>query len=175
VCVALFDLVFSEHLVMTWIIGTGLLIGLGWWLIGVQSAQREVYEVFNVDPQRFRLVGSDLGGRRPMYLRMGNLVGAPDAAFRSRRDKHGVIGEFKSRRYRGFIRRRERYQCILYMGMLKHCYRLHSVSAVLRFADQCVDIPYDEMLFNHLVAIGPELQQARKRWKAPNPQPLHQR
>jgi hypothetical protein len=110
-----------------------------------------------------------------MYLRHKRIVGAADAVFVSRRGRDGIVGEYKSRHHRGFIRRRERYQVTLYMGLLKRSRGLETVNAVIRYADRCVPVSFDEALFNDLLALAPEYQKARARWRAPDPTPLHQR
>jgi len=148
---------------------------LAGWLWSARHSRRQLFTTFSLDPHAYRLLGTDLGGRKPLYLRLGVLRGAPDAAFVSKTNKHGVIGEYKSRRYRGFVRWRERYQCLLYMGMFKEQHNLTRVCAVLRFADQCVEIDFDEDMFHRLVGLCPEFQCARKRWRAPNHMPRHKR
>ena len=153
---------------------TGLALCL-WWLLGAYRARRRVYALFEINPRDYRLLASDLGGRKPRYLRIGNIVGAADALFVSRRGREGVIGEYKNRPHRGFVCRRERYQVTLYQGMFKQQRNLSEVSAVVRYADATVSIRFDEPLFGRLVALEAEYLKARKHWRAPNPTPLHDR
>ena len=146
-----------------------------WWLVGAYRARRRVYALFEINPRDYRLLASDLGGRQPLFLRYGHIEGAADALFISRRGREGIIGEYKSRQHRGFVRRRERYQVTLYQGMFKRQRNLTTVSAVIRFADTTVSVRFDDDLFTRLVELEPEYRKARKRWRTPNPTPLHAR
>lgn len=146
-----------------------------WWLIGAFRARQRVYALFEINPKDYRLLASDLGGRKPLYLRYGRIVGAADAVFVSRRGHDGIIGEYKIRQHRGFVRRRERYQVTLYQGMLKQQRNLTTVTGVIRFADATVSVRFDDDLFTRLVELEPEYRTARKRWRTPNPTPLHAR
>lgn len=71
----------------------GLLTLVVWWSIGAYRARRSVYVLFGLDPREYRLLGSDLGRRKPVYLRGDGLVGAADALFLSRHGRHGIVGE----------------------------------------------------------------------------------
>ncbi len=101
------------------LVSLGLLVLAVWWFVGAYRARQSVYELFGIDPRIYRLIATDLGGRKTVYLRHNQLVGAADALFVSRHGRDGIVGEYKSRRHRGVMRRRERYQVTLYQGMFK--------------------------------------------------------
>jgi hypothetical protein len=140
-----------------------------------KSAELEMLALFDL-PSDFRVVGADMGqAQKPIYLRADGLMGGPDALFHSSSRNHWVVGEYKSRRYNGRIKPYERYQVILYTGMVRRSKRTSNVNGALRYTDKLVPVPFDDELYRRLVGLIPEFQVATKKWKAPDNRPLHQR
>lgn len=127
-------------------------------------------------PGDYRVIGTDLGGSKDqLYLRADGLTGAPDVAFFSSRRDHWVAGEYKSRKYRGQVRPHERYQVVLYIGMLRSQFRTQKVTGAIRYRDRYIEIHFDPELYRKLVNMAPELIQAEKTWRPPNKKPVEER
>lgn len=80
--------------------------------------RRDLQTLFDVPrdvPVRYADMGSG-HGLKQKYIRADDLVGCPDALFIGRR--RIVVGEYKMAR-RQKPRRRDRYQTVLYMGIMK--------------------------------------------------------
>ena len=79
---------------------------------------------WGLDPMRVRVIASDLGRHRAAWsLRADGLVGNPDVLFRDRANGRPIVGEAKSRHYKGSVTPYERYQVTLYLGMVERLYR----------------------------------------------------
>ena len=116
---------------------------------------------WNLDPAAVSVVASDLGrhrSSRPMVV--DGLAGAPDVIFRMRGTGGIVIGEAKSRHYRGTITPYERHQVTLYLGMAKGLYR-RPVTAILLYGNgRLVPLEFDVDLYSSLLALIPRCRQA---------------
>lgn len=152
-----------------------LLLGVAHWARRIHSV-RKICRLFELNPADYRLLGTDLNTWLPTCkLRLSGLSGIPDAAFIQLKQGAGFIGEYKSRRHKGFVKRYERYQTILYMGLLKEKYRLNHVIGAIRFADHCVAIPFDEHLYQQLLELRSEYRKSRRQGIPLESRPLHLR
>ena len=111
---------------------------------------------WGLDPGRVRVVASDLGRHRASWsLRADGLAGNPDVIFRERATRHIIIGEAKSRHYRGSITPYELYQVTLYLGMASRIYR-QPAKAILLFGNgRRVPVEFDPAAYRHLLALLP--------------------
>lgn len=122
-----------------------------------RSAADKVFELFSVDPAEYELLGFDLGdGSQKITLKGLGLIGAPDALFCRLSDGRLLVGDFKTRRFRGSPSRYERYQMTLYMGVASYQYGVPA-DAVLRYAcGHLESVHFDVRCFEDLRAqIGP--------------------
>ena len=138
-----------------------------------RSQADRVFELFGLDPSEYELLGFDLGdGSRKITLKGLGLIGAPDALFRRCSDGRLLVGDLKTRRFRGSPSRYERFQMTLYMGVASHQYGAPA-DAVLRYAcGRLEPVDFDPGCFEDLRAqIGPlrkaEAQFARRRRRSP--------
>lgn len=150
----------------TGILGIGLLLVvpallLAWRLVDKtsrRSGENRLKDRFNVD-QSFDIVSSDVAEKLSHipshYLRGDGLNGKPDAVFR--KSSHYIVGEYKARALRGGPRKREIYQVVLYMGMIKSKRPNAVVEARLAFKDRTLTIEYREAVYQRLQRIRPEL------------------
>ncbi|TVS17235.1 MAG: hypothetical protein EA417_07415 [Gammaproteobacteria bacterium] len=124
----------------------------------------KVFNLFQLDPDEYELLGFDLGdGSRKVTVRGLGLIGAPDALFRRRRDGRLLVGDFKTRRFRGNPSKYERFQMVLYMGVASHQYQAPA-DALLRYACGHLEpVDFDPGCFEELRAhIGPLLKAEAK-------------
>lgn len=140
------------------------------------SADREgnILALFRLG-KKWQLLGADIGGHeRPAHLRAFGLVGTPDVlASSGGRRMH--VGDYKNRRYRGKVRDYERYQLLLYTGMVRHIYGTKDVTASIAYKDRVVEIPWDSKTFDALIGLRPEYRESTRHWRAVNPVPLKAR
>ncbi|HRP05612.1 MAG TPA: hypothetical protein PLV87_11935, partial [Opitutaceae bacterium] len=130
------------------------------------SAADHVFRLFGLNPAEYELVGYDLGNRpRKLFLRADGLVGVPDAVFRHRTDGHVVIGEFKSRSYRGRITDYERFQMTLYEGVAQRRYRRPARGLFAFGSGGVVEHSFDPDTYARLLPLADDLRamQGRQR------------
>lgn len=152
-------------MILGFIVAALLCVGALWlkfhW--GRRGAAREIIKRFGLDASKYHLVSADLGDvcQRQRLFAFG-LVGEPDAVFRSRSiwKQEWVVGEFKSRHHKGYVRPNELFQVILYIGLVRKHYQAPRVRGVLQFADKAVLVKFDAELFNALVNIQEEMLRA---------------
>jgi len=123
---------------------------------------KRICKEFGLDPKTHKLLGDDLGQKRGrIFLRADGVVGVPDAVFRDTAHDSLVIGEAKSRRFRGHIKDYERFQLILYMGASRRKFRNASVAGVFRFGcGSTIAMPFDEAVYRELIALIPRYKAA---------------
>lgn len=135
-----------------------------------------VMRMFGLQGGDWQVVGGDIRGIRPrVFLRSRSVTGAPDAVFRCHSRGLIVVGELKSRRYRGRLRWREYFQVQLYAHLARRRWRRWDVLIRLRFADAIVDVAPDAKVAEALENLAPELRSARANWTPERPTPLQER
>lgn len=139
-------------------------------------APRDIHRQFSLPPGQWTILGSDLGkGHQRQKLFAHGIAGEPDAIFKGNRTGQLLIGEFKNRNHKGYIRRREYYQVILYIGLARAMFGTPHVVGVLSFRDKCVDVPFNEEVFQALVGMRTEVPVSLKNKRPHDSRPLHKR
>ena len=158
-----------------YLIGALLLLGL-LYAVSKQKAGNEIYSRFGLKESTHTLVSSDLGGKKStIKLSRFGINGIADAVFKANTGKEIIVGEFKSRKFRGAVRLYEFYQVILYMGHLAERYPDHVIKGRLAYPDSTQWVHFDPQLYDALVALRSEMLQALGTRRPPNPTPLHKR
>ncbi len=140
------------------------------------TAQNEVHAKFGLSPATYRIVSSDLGDSSPRKRLYGRgVAGEPDALFLGASQSHMVVGEFKSRKYKGYVRPREFYQISLYLGLALQHHRPKTISGVLAYADHRVEVEFDAEVYAALIDLRPELLSSLKHRSPVNNTPLQKR
>lgn len=140
------------------------------------TAPKQIYGLFGLRESDYELLSSDLGKGHPRKRLGGHgLGGESDAIFRGKRTGQIVVGEFKNRKHKGLVRRREYYQVILYIGLARQTFGSQNVVGLLAFNDARVEIPFDANVFNALVGLRGEVLTSLSRKKAQDARPLHRR
>jgi hypothetical protein len=126
------------------------------------ASAAEVCRSFGLDPTRYRVPGSDVGGFAvPFSIEADGLMGRPDAVFMSRDNSEVVVGEVKSRHHQGRITRYERFQITLYLGSGRAQLRTDAVRGLIRYRDRVVAAPFQEQAYRHLLSLRPECLRVR--------------
>ena len=127
--------------------------------------QDRLARFFHLDPASVELIGSDFGkSDNPVWLLGDHLVGKPDAMFLDPAAGEHIIGEAKSRRFRGRITDYERYQVTLYLGLVQVQYGLPARGLLRYGCGQVVPIEFDPDLYEHLISLQPECRRIRNEW-----------
>lgn len=140
------------------------------------KAPLDIYRQFSLSAAQWTILGTDLGKGHPSKkLWAFGVAGEPDVIFRGTRTGQIAVGEFKNRNYKGYVRRREYYQVLLYIGLARVVYRENNVIGLLSYRDECIQIQFDEPVFKALVGIRTEVPISLKNGKAKDSRPLHKR
>lgn len=146
------------------------------YLVLTSLAPKEIYKVFGLRNDQYEIIGSDLGKGHPRKRIYGfGLGGESDALFKAKGSGRIVVGEFKNRKHKGYVRHREYYQVLLYIGLARETFKQRDVIGVLAFNDAIVEIPFDQCVFDGLVAMRGEALASIKAGKAADRRPLHKR
>ena len=140
-----------------------LLAGLVVWGVARRRSSRDIVRRWGLDPASCRVLASDLARHRsaPSLVADG-LAGSPDVLMREKAGGAIIVGEAKSRHYRGRVAPHERYQVTLYLGMAKRLYR-RPVRAILLYGNhRRVEIAFDEDLYQHLLRQLPACRRAMR-------------
>ncbi|MDY1219308.1 hypothetical protein ACM8BJ_24775 [Pseudomonas aeruginosa] len=160
---------------MTYILGALLLL-VAIFFVQKKSAAGAIHSRFGVRESTHRLISTDLGNAagRIKLSRFG-INGIADAVFESVKGSEILVGEFKSRKYRGQVRLYELYQLILYMGHIKALYPNHKVLGCLAYADSRVQVNFDPAVYEALVGLREEYWLTVRHKRAADSRPLHKR
>lgn len=134
-----------------------------------------VKKLFKV-PFRYVYVGSDLGGNiKPYYINKRGVCGAPDALFFDLFRLRFIVGEYKSRNYSNYVKTREYYQVILYVGLMTPLFFPRAKGFICYGCGEVVPIKYSHKVFKGLMNLKPEIIRSKEIWKSENPVPLKER
>lgn len=158
------------------IVGIILLLLVAVFFYKKSSAPNDIFGKFGLSPGAFKLVSSDLGDSAPRQMLHGNGVsGEPDALFANKPGRKVVVGEYKSRKFKGYVRPYEFFQTMLYMGMARQVHNTSEASGVIAYADARVQVHFDQEVYDAIVALRVEMLSSFKQRKPINAKPLQKR
>lgn len=140
------------------------------------KAGSAIHKRFGINARTYELLSSDLGeseGR--LRMKRHQVSGIADAVFRHKRKPEIVVGEFKSRTYRGEVKLAEFYQVILYIGHLAEMHPDCRVTGVLSYPNKRVTVNQDSKLYADLIGLCDEVLTAERDRRITQPTPLHKR
>lgn len=107
---------------------------------------------FGLSPIQWMVIGDDLGkSGSPFHVKGYGLCGTPDLVARHRRQKVIKLFDYKHRKYRNEVRTYERYQVILYAGVMQLMFKDWTILAAIKYKDAIVDVPVDPRVFDFLL------------------------
>jgi hypothetical protein len=160
---------------MAYVLGALLLL-VAIFLIQKKTAASAIHSRFGVRESTHRLISTDLGNSKGrLKLARFGINGIPDAAFESVNGKEILVGEFKSRKYRGQVRLYEFYQLLMYMGHIKALYPNHKVLGCLAYADSRVQVNFDPAVYEALLTMREEYWLTVRYKRVADSRPLHKR
>lgn len=117
------------------------------------------YLLFKLKVRDYVLIGCDLNRQKiKLKLSHAGCFGLPDCVFKSRKGKEIIIGEYKSRKFKGFVRLREYYQVILYMGIAGSRFPGYKILGRIRFSDQLIHIDFSADVYEALLDLKYEAE-----------------
>jgi len=123
--------------------------------------------LFRLDAKQYQLLGTDLGRNAgPIRLLVDGLIGVPDALFRKRDGDLLIVGEAKSRHYRGRVTLYERYQVTLYMGMCIKRYGKPVAGRIRYGCGHVVPLSYDPEIYRQLKSLIPQYEKVVASFRA---------
>ena len=161
---------------MEMIVGVALLLLVVVFFVKKRSAPDDIFGKFGLSPGAFMLLSSDLGDSAPRQMLRGDGVnGEPDALFSAKSGKKVVVGEYKSRKFKGFVRPYEFFQTMLYMGLARQIHHAYEAIGVIAYADCRVHVHFDQEVYEAIVALRGEMFASFKVKKPVNTKPLQKR
>jgi hypothetical protein len=161
---------------MEMIIGIVLLLLVIVYFSKKRQAPKDIFGKFGLSPGAYKLLSSDLGDSAPRKMLQGNgIAGEPDALFAAKIARKVVVGEFKSRKYKGFVRPYEFFQTMLYMGLARHIHGATEAIGVIAYADGRVQVHFDQAVFDAIIALRAEMFSSFKERKPVDSRPLQKR
>lgn len=159
------------------IIAAGLFgLAITLWLIRGFLLQRTLFKLCGVPTSSYKLMGSTLlWPGRPIKLVNDNLHGTPSSVFLKKDGKTAYVCQYNPRDFKGRVKVRERYQMLLFMGMVMEKYKPDKMKGAISYRDHLEFIMYEPVIYNQLLKLQDEYNEAIQDWVAPNIQPLFNR
>lgn len=138
--------------------------------------KRKLFNLYGVPTSSYRLIGSTLlRFGHPLKLDKNSLVGTPGTVFLKKNGKSAYVCHFNPRIFNGRVKVRERYQMLLFMGLVNEIYQPDKISGAIRFQDHLEVIKYEPVIYRQLLDMRDEYRDAIEEWQAPNSRPLFNR
>lgn len=138
--------------------------------------KRRLFKLCGVPTSSYRLLGTTLlGFGRPVKLRSHDLNGIPSTVFLKKNGKSAYVCHFNPRFFKGRVKVRERYQMLLFMGLVKERFRPEKVQGAICYQDHLEGIAFEPAIYQQLLDMRDEFSIAVDKWEAPNPRPLFNR
>jgi len=156
---------------------TGLFfLAIALWLARSFFIRRALFKLCGVPTSSYRLLGSNLTWlKRSIKLTKDNLFGTPSTLFLKKNGETAFVCQYNSRNFNGNPKVRERYQILLFMGIIKEQYKLENIKGAIRYNDHLEFIKYESVVYKNLLALQDEYNEAIQEWEAPDIQPLFKR
>ena len=153
-----------------------ILLAIILWMIRSFFIRRALFNLCGVATSNFRLLGTNLTGfRKSFKLEKDNLYDYPGAIF-IKKDKSIVcVCQYNPRDYKGRVKVRERYQMLLFMGIVMEQYKPENIRGAIRYNDHQEFIKYESETYEKLLDLQDEYSEAIRKWEAPNDRPLFNR
>lgn len=122
-----------------------------------------IHEIFRLSGG-YELIAADMGGRKGRYIHARGIGGVPDALFIHNGLRRIVVGEYKSRKRGAGIWLRERYQVVLYMGILAALHPTWEIVGFLAYVDAVEKVGFSPREFDELLRLVPKLRAVHQAW-----------
>lgn len=138
--------------------------------------RRKLFKICSVPMSSYRLLGTtQLWLGHPVTLTKNNLRGTPSTIFLKKNGKSAYVCHFNPRYFKGRVKVRERYQMLLFMGLVKEIYKPEIIQGAICYRDHLEAIKFEPVIYKQLLDLREEYSEAITEWKAPNVRPLFNR
>jgi hypothetical protein len=146
------------------------------WFIRYFFLRRALFKLFGVSPSKYRLLATNLiWPGRSIKLRKNKLGGTPGTVFLKRTGETACLCQYKPRIFKGRAKVRERYEMLLFMGLMKEKYKLEDIQGAIRYHDHLELFNFEPAIYKNLLNMQNEYREAISEWVPPNKQPLFKR
>lgn len=153
-----------------------LLVAVAAWLIRYFFLRRSLFKLCGVTTSKYNLLSTNLiWPKRSIKLRGNKLHGSPCTIFLEKNGKTAFVCQYNPRIFKGRPKVRERYQMLLFMGIVKEQYDLEDINGSIRYQDHLETITFEPTIYKNLLDLQDEYSKAIKEWIAPDKQPLFKR
>jgi hypothetical protein len=153
-----------------------LLLTVVLWLIRYFFLRRSLFKLCGVPSSNYNLLATSLiWPKRSIKLRKNRLRGSPGTIYLGKKDKTAYVCQYNPRIFKGRPKVRERYQMLLFMGIVKEQYNLADITGAIRYQDHLENIKFEPTIYKDLLDLQDEYSDAIKEWVAPDKQPLFKR
>ena len=138
--------------------------------------RRSIFKFCGVPTSSYRLLGTNLTrSKRSISLKKDKLYGNPDTVFLKKNAKSAYVCQYNPRKFNGRAKVRERYQMLIFMGIIMEQHKLENIKGAIRYQDHLEFIKYEPVIYKKLIALQGEYNKAIQEWVAPDDQPLFKR
>ncbi len=122
------------------------------------------------------VLAADIGGWKvKRRIQRKGVVGMPDALFFDPVRLRYVIGEYKSRVWKGSVTERERYQVTLYVGMLRRLWRREPRGLIAYGCGRIQNVAFNKGVYVGLLGLRKEVLAVERDWVVKDSRPLSKR
>ena len=89
--------------------------------------------------------------------------------------KTAFVCQYNQRDFKRRAKVRERYQMLLFMGMVMEKYKLEDIKGAIRYHDHLEFIKHEPIIYNKLLDLQEEYSEAIQEWVTPDERPLFKR
>lgn len=153
-----------------------LLLAISLWLLRHFLLRRALFKLCGVPTSKYSLQATNLiWAKRSTRLGRYKLRGNPGTIFLKKGGRAAYVCRYNPRLFKGRPKVRERYQMLLYMGLVKEQYKLEDIKGAIRYQDHLELINYEPTIYKDLLDLKDEYREAIQEWITPNKQPLFKR
>lgn len=166
----------QDHLWQIAVSSFGLALFLLW--LRRYLIRRRLFKLCGVPTSSYRLLGTSLYWMGlPVKLHKNGLFGTPGTVFLKKNGKSAYVCHFNPRPFNGRVKVRERYQMLLFMGLVLETYTPEKIQGAIHYHDHLEAIKFEPVIYKQLLGLRDEYREATKtkEWKAPNSRPLFNR
>lgn len=152
------------------------LLAIVLWTVRSFFIRRSLFKLCGVPTSSYRLLGSSLTWPKfPIKIKKNKLYGTPSTIFLKKDGKTAYVCQYNPRNFKGKPKVRERYQMLLFMGIVMEEYKAENIKGAIRYHDHLEFIKYEPIIYKKLLGLQDEYNEAIQEWVAPNDQPLFKR
>ena len=143
------------------------------WIIRSYFIRHKLFELFGVPTSGYKLLATNLKfPKRSIKLNKNKIQASPSTIFIKSNGKTAFVCQYNQRDFKGRVKVRERYQLLLSMGMTMEKYKLENIKGSIRYHDHLEIIKYEPTIYNNLLDLQREYNEAIQEWVTPDERPL---